>query len=385
MIINNPKRKYVYFNQANFQQYDNLLELIDINIIRNANLEAHVKNISNFFSRPDKNYEVFEGINLIPPRTKWLLEGQKYYSLNQNNVYINYINSKSDFINILKRICSVLINKKIAIELSGGLDTSIIIGLINKLGIEPFLIGSVSSRYEFRTESFIQYKYLKTFKQGCLLSENNSLPFSSLKETPLHQYPSSSSLYYMHALNIAKECEIHGVEILLSGMGFDTLLCDSLSNYKKSEMPNNWYKWMLDDNWFNENIFDKVNITYCSAAASQVIIQSIFELRKSLEEDLKKKWARNYFQEYLPKELVNYSYKADNSGGFLDGFNNAENTIREIFKVAFEITLFQEFNIIELDKLFKNSHLVNEETDKLILGRVSFANWLYGLVRDNII
>ena len=89
--------------------------------------------------------------------------------------------------------------------------------------------------------------------------------------------------------------------------------------------------------------------------------------------------------EYLPTELVNYSYKADNSGGFLDGFINSKNDIADIFKVAYDITNFEEFSVNELNDLYANVHLVDENKDKLILGRVSFANWIFGLVRENII
>lgn len=85
----------------------------------------------------------------------------------------------------------------------------------------------------------------------------------------------------------------------------------------------------------------------------------------------------------MPKELVNYAYKADNSGGFLDGFINAKNEISEIFKVAYDVTKLEEFNPSSLSELYYQVHLVDENKDKKILGRFSFANWIYGMVRDN--
>ena len=362
-----------------------LYDVINLDLIRKANLNAHEKNISSFFSRPDQYQEVIDGISLIPPRSRWNFDGNKFHCLNERKVSSNYKNQISDLLQISKRLSSVFDNKKIAIELSGGLDTSIVIGIMKHLGFDPFLVGMRSSRYELRTESFIQDNYAESFKKVCLLDANDSLPFSNLKSTPLHQFPSSSSLYYMHALRIAKECDKEGTNVILSGMGFDALLCESVNKIENNTMPNNWYTWMLDDNWFKENIYSKYNISYSSGTASQLIIKSIWALRKTQNEDLKKWWARNEFKEYLPAELVNYSYKADNSGGFLDGFLNSKNDISAIFNVAYDITKFKEFSISALNDLYANVHLVDENKDKLILGRVSFANWIYGLVRENII
>lgn len=385
MIINNPTRNYIYFNRKSEQVHNDLSDLINIDLIRKASLKAHEKNISNFFSRPDQYQEVIDGISLVPPRSRWKFDGNKFHCLNDRIVSSNFTNQKTELLQITKRLSSVFENKKIAIELSGGLDTSLVIGIIKYLGFDPFLVGMKSSRYELRTESFIQDKYADSFKNVCLLNANDSLPFSNLKTTPLHQYPSSSSLYYMHALRIAKECEKQGTNIILSGMGFDALLCEGINKIENNTMPNNWYTWMLDDNWFKENVYNKCNISYSSGAASQLIIKSIWALRKTQNEDLKKWWARNEFMEYLPTELVNYSYKADNSGGFLDGFINSKNDIADIFKVAYDITKFEEFSVNELNDLYANVHLVDENKDKLILGRVSFANWIFGLVRENII
>lgn len=385
MIICNSTRKYLYFNRKNNQILHNLNDIINTNLIRNSNLKAHEKNISNFFSRPDQYQEVISGIRLIPPRTRWNYDGNNFYCLNESNTPKNYKSQIQELLKISKRLSSILENKNIAIELSGGLDTAIVIGIVKHLGFDPFLVGMRSSRYELRTESFIQDKYADSFKKVILLDDDDSLPFSNLKSTPIHQLPSSSSLYYMHALRISKECEKKKVNIILSGMGFDTLLCESLNTTDNNTLPINWFTWMLDDNWFRENIYNKYNMTYTSGAASQLIIKSIWALRKTQNEDLKKWWARKEFKEYLPSELVNYSYKADNSGGFLDGFLNSSNDISEIYNVAYEITKFKEFNKSELKAMYNNVHKIDENKDKLILSRVSFANWIYGLVRENII
>jgi len=385
MIINNPTRNYTYFNRKTKQVHNSLYEVINIDLIKKANIKAHEKNVSSFFSRPDQYQEVIQGISLIPPRSRWNFDGNKFHCLNERKVSSNFKNQISELLQISKRLSSVFDNKKIAVELSGGLDTSIVIGILKDLGYDPFLIGMRSSRYELRTETFVQDKFAESFKNVCLLNDNDSLPFSNLKSTPLHQHPSSSSLYYMHALQIAKECEREGTNIILSGMGFDALLSESVNKIENNTMSKNWHTWMLDDNWFKENIYSKYNISYSSGAATQLIIKSIWTLRKGQKEDSKKWWARNEFKKYLPAELANYSYKADNSGGFVDGFVNSKNDIADIFNVAYDITKFKEFSKNALNDLSANVHLADISRNKLILGRVSFANWIYGLVRENII
>jgi tRNA U34 2-thiouridine synthase MnmA/TrmU len=92
-------------------------------------------------------------------------------------------------------LSSIFENNRIAIDLSGGLDTSIVIGIIKHIGFDSFLVCMSSSRHELRTESFILDKYAELFKNVCLLNVKDSLPYSNLKSIPLHQDPSSFSLY----------------------------------------------------------------------------------------------------------------------------------------------------------------------------------------------
>jgi hypothetical protein len=168
-------------------------------------------------------------------------------------------------------------------------------------------------------------------------------------------------------------------------MGFDALLCENPIQESINILPEAWQSWMLDDNWFNENIYNKYGITYKSGVASSMLIKKVWKMRNNEGEDLKKWWSRKMFSDYLPQELVNYSYKADNSGGFLDGFLNSNNEILKIFEAAYDVTNLEEFSQNSLDELFDNVHKVDETKDKLILARVSFANWIFGLVREKII
>ena len=168
-------------------------------------------------------------------------------------------------------------------------------------------------------------------------------------------------------------------------MGFDALLCEHPTQENINLLPKSWKSWLLDDNWFNENIYNKFGITYKSGASSPIIIKKVWSMRNQEGEDLKKRWSREVFSDYLPKELVNYAYKADNSGGFIIGLLRSKTEISEAFKAAHRVTQLKEFSQNSLDSLLNNVHLADETKDKLILARVSFANWIYGLVREKII
>lgn len=385
MIINNSSRKFVYFDKKTNYIYDGIYDKINLSVVKEINIKAHDRNTSQFYLRPDIYNEVIEGIIPIPPRSRWKFDGGKFFSLNNKYVSKNLKPEISELTYVSQKLCSVLFKKKIAIELSGGLDTSLVIGIIEDLGYHPSLIGITSSRFEYRTESYIQEKFNKTHKNSCLIDSPESLPFSKLKTTPLHQLPSPTSIFYMNVLLISNECSKNKIEIVLSGNGFDALLCENTDNLIDNLLPENWHTWMLDDNWLNEYIFNKHNIFYSSAAGSQLLINCIYSLRKNQKEDLKKSWARRFFSNYLPIELVNFTYKADFSGGFLDGFIYSKNEMSDIFEVAYDVTKCKEFSPSAFEDLYYDLQVPNEELDKRRISRVSLANWIYGLVRDKVI
>ena len=69
----------------------------------------------------------------------------------------------------------------------------------------------------------------------------------------------------------------------------------------------------------------------------------------------------------------------------MDGFLNAKNEIADLYKLAFELTKNKEFSTVAFDKLYESLQLSDENKIKLILGRVSFANWIYGLWTNKLI
>jgi len=282
---------------------------------------------------------------------------------------------------VSERILRLVDSKAIAIELSGGLDTSIIIGLLESFGMRPLLVGTKNDNYEFRTERYIQGLYENSM-DSVLLSNQACLPFSKLDTCPSHQLPSSTSIFYSHATAIAGVCLQRQRRVLFNGMGFDGFLCDNIPDVFSSRMADVWSPWALDDNWFNEYVYSRYGISYKSGAASRYLLRIIVSMRAGKSEDLQKRWARKLFERYLPFELVQYTYKGDNCGAFIEGFLGSEESIRKIFKESYRITNSPIFGEGVFESFAANIHKNDDVTDKLILSTVSLATWIYGLVRD---
>lgn len=376
--VNNPHNRISFFNRDTNSVHECITALLTADKIRTSSVAAHEYNISNFVPRPDQYREVIHGIVPIPPRSRWLFDGNTFFS---NNSSMTLDQGKSNLLAASKRLLATLDGKKIAVELSGGLDTGVIIGLLDHLGIEPTLIGSRSSKYEFRTESIIQEILSRRFLDSHLLPKTKSLPFSDLLCTPVHQLPSSTSLFHAHSTRIAALCSELSINILLSGMGLDILFCEETQHIGNQGPPDTWSTWMLDDNWFNEYIFEPRGICYKSAAASTSLIRTIWSMRRCQKEDVQKWWARDTFSDFLPAELSKFAYKADNSGDFIDGLLTAEKDIQILFKAIYELTKFDQFNQNSFNSLVGNAIKNDNATIKTIMARVSFANWIYGLAK----
>jgi hypothetical protein len=314
-----------------------------------------------------------------------LYDGKVILSNNNSLIQEHQKSDLSDLLSTIKRLLNIIKREGIAVELSGGLDTSIIIGLLDHLGVKPLLIGMKSDRFEFRTERIIQELFIEKFPNAHLISYEENQPFKDLVNTPVHQLPSPTSVFHSQGIPIAKLCNKNGINILLTGMGLDALFCDSPYMDGHQRHPDSWFSWMLDDDWFNEYVYGKFGINCQSAAASNSLIRIIWSMRQGQGEDLKKWWARNTFADFLPSELVQFAYKADHNGNYIDGIWKATDGIRTIFRTAYEVTGFEELNIRSLDDLISNIQMRDDKKDKIFLARVSFANWIYGLARENVI
>jgi hypothetical protein len=174
----------------------------------------------------------------------------------------------------------------------------------------------------------------------------------------------------------------NGIRVVFNGNGIDALLCEYPLKDGDQRHPESWFTWMMDDNWLNEYVFSTYGIRYVPAAASRVLVHLIWLMRSKEQEDLKKMWGRYLLKDFLPRELVHYTYKADFVGTYMDGLWNSMNEICELFSVTHLLTKRDEFSRASLNALIDNLQENDDEQKKLINARVSFATWIYGIARE---
>ena len=266
--------------------------------------------------------------------------------------------------------------KHIGVQLSGGVDSSIIIGLMKHLSVPYSLVGMTTNRYEFRTESFIQKKLRDGARKTILLDFEDYLPMTSLDEVPPHQQPDLSACGYSSNTAMAQACIELGIEVLLTGSGGDVLL--------GTEVPENTFNWRTGiflNAWLQDIVYAPHGIKVVPFFADRGVVECIWNMRKGQPEDSKKLWARKMFSDFLPRELVDYTFKGDFWGLYIDGLINNIPHIRKIHDQAFELSNNHYFERSKLDDLLSHD-LCNcdQRLYQRIESRMSSAVWYVSLL-----
>ena len=371
MEINNHTNSYKYFNSLESNLFQNKFDFLNVESISNSKFSSHINNLSRGVERPDIYEEVIKNIYPIPPFSKWKYSEPKFSLLDQPfQLLKSRPNTVHSFIDLIKSKSERLKSKKIAVELSGGLDSSIIIELLNLCGIETNLIGLISNNYEFRTERIIQDHYANKHN-SFLIDSKDALPFSSLLDCPPHPLPTKKSLFFYQKEVIAKKCAEEKIDFLFNGIIGDTVFCDKIESTR-------WHKWEFDNNWFNDIIFEPNNVSYITTNCD-FVLNYFFNQRKDEQSDPFKVWARNHFKDILPKTLSKYYYKTDHFEEILEGIYSAENDISETYKLTKRITKNYLFTFEKLGKDLNNFKLMNDQEINTFFAKVSYAVWIYSL------
>ena len=371
MEIKNHTNSYKYFNLFESKLIQNEFHFLSGESISNSNFVSHINNLSRGVERPDIYEEIIKDIYPIPPFSKWKYSKKKFSLLDGPSQSLNSSPSTLySFIDLIKSKSECLKNKKIAIELSGGLDSSIIIELLSLCGLEITLIGLISKNYEFRTERLIQEHYAKKYN-CCLIDSKDALPFSRLIECPPHPLPVKKSLFFYQKEIIAKKCAEEKIDFLFNGIIGDTVFCDKMESIR-------WHKWEFDNNWFNDFVFQPHKVSYITTNFN-FVLNYFFNQRKNEQSDPFKTWARNHFKDILPKTLSKFYYKSDHFEEIIEGIYSAENDISETYKLTNRITKNHLFTFISLGKDLKNLKLMNDKEINIFFAKVSYAVWIYSL------
>jgi asparagine synthetase B (glutamine-hydrolysing) len=150
----NYKYKTKVYNFSNRQIQDSLFLELKNGLWKDFKIENYLINSKIPAHQPHKVFDVFDNFKIIPPGVNYDVENDK---LKEEIFLPKYQKtSKKDLYNSFENYFSNFKGNTIGVHLSGGLDSSIIIGMLNHFDIPFYLIGLVSQRFEFRTEKKIQ-------------------------------------------------------------------------------------------------------------------------------------------------------------------------------------------------------------------------------------
>lgn len=297
----------------------------------------------------------------------------------EDSVFLPYL-APASFDSLVKAagvLFSRFEGRHIGVQLSGGVDSSIIIGLLKANSIPYSLVGLSTDRYEFRTERYVQLKLADECGKAKLLDYEQYLPLSGLDTVRAHAWPDLSCINFKSDSAMAEACNELGIEVLFSGSGGDVIL-----GIEVPENPEdcNWHPQIFNYPWPKEVVYAKYGVELVSFFGDPQFINCIYNLRRGHSDDADKLWARRFFRDILPKELVDYTYRADFWGLYVDGLRQSLQTIRNLHKIAHELSGDAYFMKENLDQLLTEDLLQAKKVIyQKIESRAAISAWINAL------
>jgi hypothetical protein len=273
--------------------------------------------------------------------------------------------------------------RKIGVQLSGGLDSSIIIGLLHFFKIPFKLIGLANKRFEFRTESVIQNLLSEWAEETILIDYETCLPYSHIDKVPPHQYPEEYIRTFGPDFIMAQKAKEIGIEVLLTGQGGDNVFGDEIleNPFELKWMPHTYHL-----GWLEDLVYTPKGIELVPFYADKRISELIYNLRRGEKKDVPKFWARQFFKDFLPSELVDYTYHSDFWGFVISGVQEVMPKLPLLFEQTYDLTQNNFFNKERVKELMAIDLLDHKkETYMQIEPLLGIAVWIDSLVRGGII
>lgn len=265
----------------------------------------------------------------------------------------------------------------IGVQLSGGVDSSLIIGFLRACGISYSLVGLSTERYEFRTERFVQLKLANECGHAELIDYEDCLPFSGLENVVAHAFPDMSSINFASDSAMATACNRLGIDVLLTGSGGDVILGTEVSACPKNC---DWRPQIFNYPWPKEVVYARHGVKLVSFFDDPSTVNALYNLRRGQHDDPQKLWARQYFCDFLPAELAEFTYCADFWGVYVDGLQNAIKTITNLHQEVHELTSMSYFLPNNLNRLLGGDLL---QTTKVLYQKIeshaALSVWLKSL------
>jgi hypothetical protein len=346
-------------------------------------VERHLANGLFTLRRPG-SYRPVIGLCALPPRTSWWVCSDEYHfaeDLRSSHTKDATIDNAFEY---AKRLLSKTNqNKKLGVELSGGLDSSILIEFLLRQTYPVSLIAFTSNRYEFRTERAVQSHFEGRCSSIHLIDYEECPAFSLLEEVPPHPFPAQESLFFSRHLAATKACKRLGVNVLLSGeagdqlLGFEPEPCDN-----NGKAPKGAAYWNLAEIWSDQHVHRPQGSRYVSGLALGSLPAIIMQARAGSGPDHMKMWARRQLQGYLPSMLTEYAYKAFHDGWVIDGLHSACPTIEKMSHCAYFMTRHPELEPSLMTESARRYRFLNEKQRALFLMKLSFVTWTFSNHRE---
>lgn len=338
---------------------------------KTADLLAHEQNTALGLPARSDWKSIFPGFKALTPSQTWQAESGRIVE-----AAFPPFASPPSLLDAASGFFASLFKERIGVQFSGGLDASLIIGLLRHLSIPHTLIGLTTTRYEFRTEAFVQAVLSARADDSILIDYDTCPPMAQLEQIPPHQQPDISSCNFAANHALAKACVSAGVTVLLSGAGGDILLGSDAS---APTCP--WLPGIFHDEWLDDVVYRPQGVRLVPFFAQPEVGGALWSLRRGKGEDVQKSWARQFFCAFLPRELSEFTYRADFWGLYIDGLHDALPAFRRLHERAYELTGFDYFHPRHLSLIDGGATLdCDQRRAQAIEARASSAVWAVSLL-----
>lgn len=375
-----PQRSLSFYNKKTRSLQSNIWKELEAGLWLKYSIDNRLYNEGLNETNQSKWRPIFPDIFPIYPGFHWDEESQ---SLKDIFYRPNIVEATYDsFMSTVETFFHQFEGKRLGVHLSGGLDSSLIICLLNHFGIPFDLVGLRSNRYEFRTECVVQEK-LALMGKNCKLIDLDLYPYyGNLDKTPKHQIPDSYIKINDADSAVAIAFEEREVDVVLTGQGGDSLLAEDFRNIRQFKGFNIQNEFRFP--WEEDLLYFPRGIELVSFFSDKNIIDQISSLRAGQGPDALKWWTRNFFKKILPRELSEYAYFGDSFGQSMMGLEMAKTTIKALFEETYDLIKHPLFSP-EQTKAFLNEDVFSFDYKQysLYCTKISIAVWLHSLFRKD--
>lgn len=377
VIIGIPQPSLKFYNHATNSMTDTIWPELAAGLWKDYKIDNALRNEE--FGMEAINYwlPVFDKYTPILPGFQWnpkkkCLDYELYKPKKLSNT------NMSTFLKTVERYLHQFNGKRIGVHLSGGFDSTLIIGLLKFFKIPCVLAGYRVNRFEFRTERYIQNIVSQWGEKSILLDLEDYPFYSHLELTPKHQVPDAFIKSNESAKALADVFQKEKIDIVFTGQGGDSLFIEDET--KELASYNIGYEFLSP--WEQELIYSPRGIQLESLYADKDIIDQVSNLRLGQGEDPLKNWARYFFKDFIPKELSEYTYFADFYGMDVSGLEAAKPTIKLLFEESYDLTKHELFSESNTKRILNENVYALEIKDYIKYGmKISIAAWLHALFR----